>query len=61
MTDQQIVHTMALLGGSFIQKLAQAWQVADSINQAKLKAAFAEEWAVYRDLTELRANKLAKV
>jgi hypothetical protein len=56
MTDQQIVHTMAMLGGSFIQKLAEAWQVADSVNQAKLKAAFAEEWDTYRELTELRAR-----
>jgi len=56
MTDQQIVHTMAMLGGSFIQKLAEAWQVADSSNQAKLKAAFGDEWAKYRALTKLRAR-----
>jgi len=55
-TDNQIAAAMTNLGGSFCQALGRAYQLADDVNQAKIRTAFAEEWETYRELVRLRAK-----
>ena len=57
--DGEIIVAMYGYGGSFVRALAEAWQRADPINQAKLRAAFPEYWAQYRDLALLHRQREA--
>jgi hypothetical protein len=50
-SDEQIVDTMAKMGGSFVKALADCWRRGDGHNKAKLKAAFPEYWRDYRAKT----------
>lgn len=56
-TDYDIVQAMQTFGGSFVQKLAVAYQFADSTNRARLTAAFPEYWARYRELARMKAAR----
>jgi Zn ribbon nucleic-acid-binding protein len=38
---------MMELGGSFVKKIAEAYRLADELNQRKLKFAFLEYWEKY--------------
>jgi hypothetical protein len=59
MTDYyDITEAMLTYGGAFVRALAAAYRVADIANQRRLKDAFPEYWAEYRDLAE-RAQKNA--
>jgi hypothetical protein len=51
-TDLEIAETMRLLGGSFFCAIGDAAIHADPMNLAKLKHAFAEDWARYRTLAQ---------
>lgn len=56
MTDYAVVEAMRALGGSFVQALAEAFIHADPENVAKLKAAFPDEWHLYTELAQARAD-----
>jgi hypothetical protein len=58
-TDYDIATAMTLFGGNFIASLGRLWMVADQGNQATLKAAFAGEWDVYRELVALKRQRKA--
>lgn len=45
--DPDVLQCMALAGGSFVANLALAWLHADSINNAKLFAAFGHYYREY--------------
>ncbi|SEJ99761.1 hypothetical protein [Achromobacter sp. NFACC18-2] len=47
-TDRETAETMHQYGGSFVKMLAQAWLVADPMNQARVKEAFRPEFDRYR-------------
>lgn len=57
MTDEEIATAMYAYGGSFVSALANAWERADSTNQARLKAAFPDLFAKYRELAELKRQQ----
>ena len=52
MFHQGTFDMMIRRGGSFVQKLAEAWRVADSDNSAKLIRAFPEYFASYREAAD---------
>jgi hypothetical protein len=52
-TDSQVLEAMRQYGGSFVQGLAALYLRADPENQAKLRAAFADEWAHYGKLATM--------
>lgn len=49
-TDAEAVHAMRQFGGSFVKALAQAWLVADVVNQQRVKEAFPDYFHIYRNL-----------
>jgi hypothetical protein len=53
-TDHEVIDTMLLLGGNFVQHLARAFCAADAVNQQRLKLAFADEWQRYAELAARR-------
>ncbi|ARP90290.1 hypothetical protein CAL14_08330 [Bordetella genomosp. 9] len=53
-TDADAAHTMRQFGGEFMKRLADAWFVADPLNQVRLKMAFQPEFERYRQLARLR-------
>jgi hypothetical protein len=55
-TDYAITAAMITYGGSFVQGLGQLFRQADAANKARLKAAFPEYWAKYRDLAAVKAD-----
>ena len=59
-TDDQIVHTMVLFGGSFVRALANAYRCGDPVNQARIKATWPEYWREYADLATLHAQRRAE-
>lgn len=52
MTDDEVVQTMRIYGGGFVQALAVCWQRADPVNRARLRLAFADVWQQYTDLAQ---------
>lgn len=48
--DQRALEAMERFGGIFASNLARAWQRADIINERKLRAAFPELLAEYRQM-----------
>lgn len=56
-TDGDVTVAMYVYGGSFVSALGALWRLADDDNRARLKAAFPEYWAEYRDLAERKATK----
>lgn len=56
-SDMDVLHIMQRYGGSFASALAKAWQVADRDNQNRLKAAFGDLLAEYRELAEMKADR----
>ena len=57
-TDVEITDAMVRYGGSFAVKVGEAYDRADPVNRAKLKAAFPEEWERYRQLAVLIKRKV---
>lgn len=57
MTDYEIVDAMIQFGGGFVQALGRLFYLADAQNQDRLKKAFPEYWAKYKDLATLKAQK----
>lgn len=51
-TDHDVITAMDLHGGSFASHLAVACLYADEENLARIKIAFADLWACYRDVAE---------
>ena len=51
----EVLDAMQRFGGTFIQRLAATWLVADEINRRRLLAAFPDYWREY----EAIAIKLA--
>jgi hypothetical protein len=52
-TDSQVLEAMRQYGGSFVQGLAALYLRADPENQAKLRAAFSDEWQHYGKLATM--------
>jgi len=48
--DLNVVNAMRRFGGSFVYALSQAAECADEINLAKIKAAWPEYWAAYKNM-----------
>jgi len=46
------IAAMREFGGSFVKRLAEAWQCADEDNSAKIEAAWPEYLAKYRQIAE---------
>lgn len=51
-TDHDVIHAMETYGGNFASHLAIACMYADDQNLARIKVAFADLWATYRDMAE---------
>lgn len=51
-TDHDIADAMMSFGGGFVEALARAFYRADPCNAEKLKRAFPEYWAEYRDIAK---------
>jgi hypothetical protein len=45
--DDDVARAMRHRGGSFVAKLGELWQLADGVNQARIKAAWPEYWQTY--------------
>lgn len=56
-TDDDITDAMITYGGSFVVALGWAFRRADIVNRARLKAAFPEYWAEYRELAERKRQQ----
>jgi len=56
-SDFDVAQAMVSYGGNFMQAIGVAWKRADQINANRLQAAFAEEWAAYRDLVALKRKR----
>lgn len=56
-TDVQVITTMQVYGGRFVQALAEAARWAEVENLAKLKATWPEYWLKYSQMAEV--NSLA--
>ena len=56
-TDYDVLETMYRYGGSFASHLATAGMHADAQNLARIKVAFADLWAIYRNLAEQAVAK----
>jgi hypothetical protein len=56
LTDSDVLLAMVRYGGRFAAAIGAAWQCADDVNRAKLKAAFGDVWEKYRELAELKAR-----
>lgn len=54
MSDYEVIDAMITYGGSFVKQLGLAFRAADSINRAKLHAAFPEYWNEYDELASSR-------
>ena len=55
MTWNDRIRTIAAMrevGGSFVKRLAEAWQCADADNSAKIEATWPEYLAKYRGIAE---------
>lgn len=50
--DLAILQAMNTYGGSFAKAIAAAARAADSVNYAKLKAAFPELWVRYAEFVK---------
>jgi len=50
--DQKVIEAMHRYGGSFVKSIATAFDHADHVNYAKLKAAFPEYWKQYKAMAE---------
>ena len=55
--DCQVLEAMRKYGGGFMKALSEAGSRADSVNLAKIKAAFPEYWAEYTHLAELDKDR----
>lgn len=56
-SDSEVLNAMQRYGDGFESALAVAWQNADSINSARLHAAFRDLWADYsRIAAQLQAG-----
>ena len=58
--DLEVIDAMKHYGGSFIQALARAAEVADSENLLNIKRAWPQEWAKYKMFAE-DEKKAAKI
>lgn len=58
-TDYDVMTAMAMHGGSFTSRLAQAALCADAENLSKIKAAFPEIWQNYLDVATLHKQRRA--
>jgi len=52
--DWAITEAMIVYGGGFVQQLGALYRQADEDNQRRLKAAFTEYWARYREIAAMR-------
>jgi hypothetical protein len=50
---------MRTFGGSFVERLAEAFQFADDVNRARLRVAFPEVWSQYEELATMRKRNAA--
>lgn len=58
--ENQVIKAMLKYGGSFMQALARAAQVADQKNLLKIRLAWPQEWAKYEMFAE-DERKAAKI
>lgn len=49
------IQAMHTYGGSFVQALASAWEVADHNNRLTLESSFADMFDKYRQMAEVAA------
>jgi hypothetical protein len=56
-TDYEVTEAMIVYGGSFVSALGKLFRLADSDNEARLKAAFPEYWQRYAALSQKRASE----
>ena len=59
LTDYEVTEAMIQFGGSFVRGLGELYRRADEHNKAKLRMAFPEYFAEYRDLA-IRTSKEMK-
>lgn len=52
-TEYDVTEAMIRYGGGFVSGLGQLYRQADSVNRAKLRAAFPDYWEQYRELALL--------
>jgi hypothetical protein len=57
MTDAAIAQAMITYGGSFVQALGRAYQMADTLNRARLVLAFQDYFDEYRTIARLHAQR----
>jgi hypothetical protein len=59
--DHAIVQAMIHYGGSFVSKLGEAYQAADGVNRAKIRATWPDYWTSYTELATLKAAKTCEL
>lgn len=60
-TQDQILMAMQRYGGRFIKTLAELYYRADPVNQARIRAAFADEWTEYANYARQHAARQREV
>ena len=56
-TDGEVIQAMQTHGGGFVKRLAELAKVADSVNLARIKAAFPVYWSNYGLFAEKMKGK----
>jgi hypothetical protein len=54
--DRAVLQAMVRYGGSFMKFLGEAGFRADSINLAKIKRTWPEDWEQYREMAGFKPN-----
>ena len=57
MDDFYVTEAMIEYGGDFVKRLGMLYRVADSENQARIKAAFPEYWEKYRLMAKMKEKQ----
>jgi hypothetical protein len=60
-TDWDIADAMTRYGGSFAQALGRLYLAADESNQRRLREAFPDAWAEYREIVQRRRELHARI
>jgi hypothetical protein len=55
-SDEAVVQAMLKYGGSFMKRLAAAFEAADSENRRKIKETWANDWNKYTEFAKRKIN-----
>lgn len=58
-TKLDVIYAMIDYGGGFVRRLGEAWLLADTDSQARLRAAFPHYWEQYTTVAQQRLERNA--